>query len=193
MSRRIVVILSSFVIGFFVFFASVIKASSAVKPTFTPKPKQPILLSNLNNGISNSGMVLPGSLPWSIKAITDRMRIEATLDTYKKFDLILDTSGNRLMLSKVLFDSDKPDTGLSTLTKSEKYLESAYLIEERKREQGENTSNLLLKLRDASLNNQATIEEILNVAPESLKPEIIKAGDISRRIYLASSKLLSLK
>lgn len=188
MVRRIVVILSSFVVAFLVFFTSAIKASTAVKPAFTPRPTQPIRLTSFNYE-----MVIPGSPLWAIKAMSDRVEIETTFDTNKKFDLILEVSSNRMELSKILFSTDKPDAGFSTLTKSEKYLETASRIEERRRGQGEDTSKLLSKLKNASLNNQDTINTILTEAPENLRPEIIKAGDISRRIYLSSSNLLSAK
>lgn len=188
MVRRIVVVLSSFFVAFLVFFTSAMKASSVAKPIFTPKPTQPIQITSFNYG-----MVAPGSPLWSFKAISDRLGIETTFDSNKKFDLILDASSNRMELSRMLFNLDRLDAGYSTLTKSEKYLETASKMEERRREDGEDTSKLLAKLRNTSLNNQETINKILSEAPENIRPEIIRTGDTSRRIYINSSKLLTAK
>ena len=85
--------------------------------------------------------------------------------------------------AKVLFDKGKPEIGFTTLTKAEKYLEEAVSQEQLNREKQLDTTEFLQRLANASLKHYAVMEEILTVAPDDAKPQVISVQDYSVRAY----------
>lgn len=132
------------------------------------------------------GGILPDNTFWIVKALRDRIWYMATFDDQKKTELNLLFSDKRLASSLALFEKKKPDLGLSTLTKGEKYLETA----------GKDLKDIdfAKKLALASLKHRQIIEEdILPLSPEDLKPNIVKAVDYSKNTYKLSRDFLNSK
>ncbi len=139
------------------------------------------------------GKILPDSPFWPLKALRDKIWIFMTRDLGKRAELKLLCADKRLISSRMLFEKDKPEIALSTLTKAEKYLEEAVNIEEQSRGEGSDTSTLLLKLSNASLKHQEVINEILEMAPSDAKPEIIKTRNYSERAFEKTRQALNEK
>lgn len=132
------------------------------------------------------GKILPDSTLWIAKVVRDRILLTFTFDKNQKSKLNLLFSDKRLSASKQLFDKKKPDLGLSTLTKGEKYMETA----SNNIYDTEFANNLLL----SSLKHRQIIEQdILPVAPEDLKPEIVKILDYAKNTYKISRDYLNSK
>lgn len=130
------------------------------------------------------GDVLPDSTLWFFKALRDRIWYAFTFDDLKKSELNLLFSDKRLVSAKLLFEKKKPDIGLSTLMKGEKYMELASLNIQ--------NTDFALKLATSSLKHRQVIEvDILPIAPEDLKPEIIKVLDYSKNAYKTSRDYLN--
>ena len=123
----------------------------------------------------------------------DRIWYIVTRSPLKRAELALLFSDKRLILSKSLFEIKKPDIALSTLTKGEKYLELAVNQEKVAREKGIDTSEFLARFAMASLKHRQVIEEILILAPEDAKPEIVKMEDYSKNAYKAARDALNSK
>lgn len=133
-----------------------------------------------------AGGVLPDNTFWIFKALRDKVWYVATFDQSKRSDLNLLFSDKRLIMSEELFNKKKPDLGLSTLTKGEKYLESASF--------GLDNVDFARKLAIASLKHRQIIEEdILPIAPDDLKPGIIKSMDWAKNTYKVSRDYLNSK
>jgi len=118
------------------------------------------------------GKILPDNPLWYVKVLRDKVWLVITFNSSKKAELNLLFADKRLSSSLELFKKNKPDLGLSVLTKSGKYLEkSAGLMGDDK--------DFLKKLSLSSLKHREIIEEeILSLTPEDLRPKVIKtSGD----------------
>jgi len=161
------------------------KTVSALTPTPTP---------TIDYVLPYPGGILPDSFLWYLKAARDKFQYIITTESMKKADLALLYSDKRLGASLTLFQNKKPDVAASTLTKGEKYLEEAANEEVAARKAGINTNDFLIKLANASLKHRQIIEEqIMPLAPENIKPEIVKAEDYSKNIYKSSVSILGSK
>lgn len=136
------------------------------------------------------GRIAPDSPFWPAKALRDGIWYKLTINPLKRAEIALLFSDKRLQFSKSLFESKKPDVGFSTLTKGEKYLEIAMTNEKEARDKGMNTSEFLTKLATASLKHKEILTEILDIAPEDVKPGIITTEIYSKNAYKMSSEVL---
>lgn len=133
-------------------------------------------IPNVEYSLPYAGGILPDSPLWPLKALRDKLWYMVAFDSQKKANLNLLFADKRLVSAKMLFENNKPDLGLTTLTKAEKYLERA--------KGSETNPDFLKKLALASLKHRQIIEEeIIPIAPEDLKPEIVKALDSSKNTY----------
>jgi len=139
--------------------------------------------SEINYVLAYPGKVGPDSPLWYFKAARDRVWSIFTFDEGKKAELNLLFADKRLVSSAVLFQENKPDLGMTTLLKAEKYLEvsSNYA----------NSEEMYMKLALASLKHKEIVEtQILPIAPEDLRPQIIKTMDITNNVYEKSKVYL---
>lgn len=152
-------------------------------PTYTYSPMVLSEKTEVENGIdvdyqlAYPGKVGPDNPIWYAKAIRDRVLYIATFDSNRKAELNLLFADKRLSSSYDLFKNNKPDLGLVTLTKAEKYLElsEAELSDD---------VDLYKKIGLSALKHREVIEDqILPIAPEDLRPEIIKTLRYSKEVY----------
>lgn len=131
--------------------------------------------SEINYYLAYPGKVLPDSPLWPVKALRDRVWLMITTNPSRKAELKLLFADKRIGMSRILFEKGKCEVGFSTLTKAEKYLEEAGIQEGENREKGIDTSEFLLTLYLSSLKHQQVINDILKIAPEDARPNIIQA------------------
>ena len=136
------------------------------------------------------GKVLPDSPLWSLKALRDRIWLLVTTNPSRKAELKLLFADKRLGSAIVLFDKEKFEEGLTTLTKAEKYLEEAGWQEEENRKKGIETSDFLQILAKASLKHYEVMQNILTIAPEEARPTIIQTHDYSKKAFENSRNAL---
>ncbi|HKC04746.1 MAG TPA: DUF5667 domain-containing protein, partial [Patescibacteria group bacterium] len=105
------------------------------------------------------GKILPDNPLWVFKALRDKIWYSFTTDPLKKAELALLFADKRLTVSAALFENRKTADAISTLSKGEKYLETATEMEMCARNGGHNTSLFLTKLATASLKHRQIIEE----------------------------------
>jgi len=183
-------ILGSMVFGlaFGIFSVSVLRSASVSYVFATPIPNAVNVLAVKTQQIDYQfpfpGTILPDTPLWSVKALRDRVWYTLTTDHLKKAEMALLFSDKRLQSSLMLFEGKKPDIALSTLSKGEKYLETAMDEETKARASGVNTSLFLTKLATASLKHRQIIEEnMMPLSPEDAKPEVIKINDYAKNTY----------
>ncbi len=189
--------LSAFGLAFAILVVSLFK-SATVKYAFgaaIPTPSANVKADNfqIDYFLPYPGKILPSSPLWSIKAVRDFLWYHLTTNPLKRAEIALLFSDKRIGSSQVLFENKNSDLGLTTLTKSEKYLETAFQDEEDARKRGMDTSNFLTKYSLASLKHRQVIDQILKTAPEDAKPGIIKAQDYSKNGYKFSRDVLNSK
>ncbi len=164
-------------------------AFSPVKPSPTPRPLKEI--PSINYPIAYPGKVMQGSFLWPIEAAKDRVWYFLTKGHLKKAELALYFSDKRLTTSKLLFERNDPESGTSTLTKSQKYLEIALGEEGAARKSGEDTSVFLAKMATASLKHRELIEKnIIPKAPGEARPQIESVENYAKKVYLETTSVL---
>lgn len=182
------VVLTIFIFAFGILFTSIAR---------TAKIRQTFSLSSVPSGDKNvlgettlidyklpyPGKVLPDHPLWPIKVVRDRLWQLVSTNSTRKVELNILFADKRLVSAKMLFEKDKPSIAYSTLTKAEKYLENASLLEEEIRKKGEDTTGVLEQLAKSSLKHREVMEEILLIAPEDARPEIIRIEDYSTSAY----------
>lgn len=123
--------------------------------------------------ITWGGTIYPGILPdhllYPLKMVRDRIWLFLTTDSLKKTELYLKFADKRLAAAKALFDNEKTDLGISTLTKAEKYLEKAISQERAAKEAGKETGELLDRLSRATLKHEEIILGFEEKIPDTAK------------------------
>lgn len=191
MLKKIAVVLSTVIFAFIILSISVLR-SSAIRPSidvYSATPKPELKTDNSKDKIEIAyampfpGRILPDSPFWPLKALRDKVWMIVTTNPMRKAELSLLFADKRLMASNELFKLNKPQLALSTLTKAEKYLESASTIERKERQRGLDTKSFLFTLSTSSLKHREIIENMLNIVPDDIKPEVIKAEDYPKNVY----------
>ncbi|KKU10422.1 MAG: hypothetical protein UX13_C0012G0006 [Candidatus Woesebacteria bacterium GW2011_GWB1_45_5] len=195
MIRKILLSLASFVFAFAILSVSVLESASVSYVFATPLPQNLLgaQVSEVDYQVPYPGKISPDHFLWGFKAMRDKIQYMFTRNPLKKAELALLFSDKRLVLSKTLFENKKPDIALSTLTKAEKYLEIAVIDESVARSEGHDTLEFLTKLATASLKHRQTIAEILLLAPEDAKPDIVKTEDYPKNAFKAARDVLNSK
>jgi hypothetical protein len=185
--KKIVGTVATMLVALVILSVSVLKSAS-IKYAFSPMVLSETVESesskNVDYLLAYPGKIGPDNLLWYAKVIRDKAWYTLTFNKDKKTELNLLFADKRLNSSLELFKNNKPDLGYATLTKSEKYLEKAV---PKDAEDGE----YLRKLALASLKHRQVIEtEILPLAPEDIRPGVIKAADYSKETYKKARDLM---
>ena len=202
MFRRFVIVLSTLLFAFSVLFISVLRSAS-VRYSFSKvltnnsdedgHKGDELDQMNLDYDLAYAGVVLPDSILWPIKAVRDRFWMLVTTNKSGKAELNILFADKRLGASRILFENKKYDIGYSTLTKAEKYLETANNLEEELRQKGEDTNELAGRIAKASLVHRQVIEKILLIAPDDAKPKIIELEKYPKGFYESKVSFLRSK
>jgi hypothetical protein len=197
MLRKYLYGIFAFVLALGILSVSFLRLSSlsfAFSPTNSPPPLTPEEIPNIDYTITLPGKIMPDSILWPLEATRDRVWYFLTRGHLRKAELALFFSDKRLMSGKSLFESNNAELGMSTLTKGEKYLETALYQETIAREEGEDTSGFLINIAQASLKHREIIQKnIFPIAPEQARPHLeVVDGKIDLVFHAASERLGSL-
>lgn len=156
-----------------------------------PGKNQVIDRAEVNYVFPFAGSVLPDSPLWKLKAARDRVWYIITSSPLKKAELALLFSDKRLVSAKILVEKGKFDVAISTITKGEKYLETATNQEIIARAEGYDTSLFLNKLALSSLKHREVLEKLMPLLPEEGKPLVVKTENYSINAYNAATCALN--
>jgi len=137
------------------------------------------------------GSILPGNILYPIKMVRDRLLLWLTTDSLKKAELLLKLADKRLLTAKVLIEDNKPDLGVSTATKAEKYLERAIAQERIAKQAGNDTSDFLGRLSQATLKHQEILRSFEEKVSTSFKSDLETVINLTQEGYLKVKSLLS--
>lgn len=196
MLKKIILTSAGVGIAFTILLLSILRAAS-VRYTFSHTSTMATAQFNMagyesviDYPLIYQGSVLPGDILWPAKAIRDRIWLLVTTNPGRRAELDLLFADKRLVSAKVLFERGEYDLGISTLTKAEKYLEEAWVQEEKNRQNGMNTDEMLARLALASLKHIEMMQVMLVGAPEDVRPIIIRIEDYPKRIYTQVSVIM---
>jgi hypothetical protein len=192
MRLRFVAILTSLILACAIFTVSIYKGVSP-RYAFSPAVLSDTAVNpediNIDYDLTYPGKILPDSPFWFAKAVRDRVIHLFTFDHQSQADLALTCADKRLQMAKAMFEKGKPDLGMTTLVKAEKYLADA-VMHAKELDEGDNSA-FFEKTSLSSLKHREIIEEnILPLAPEDLKPEIVKTTDYTKNSYKESRDVL---
>ncbi len=140
-------------------------------------------IPKIDYSLASPGSVLPDSPLWTLKAFRDKVWLLTTRNPTRYAEILLLFADKRLAASKLLFEKGESEIGLSTLTKAEKYLESAANKEKENRNKGLETKEFLQVLAIASLKHLEVIKQIYSMASDEVRPYIIQIQDYPLRVY----------
>lgn len=179
--------ITAFILAFGILSISFMKSAS-IRYAFTqvsPKPTEKPTIVKIDYQVPYPGKILPDHLLWPAKASRDKIWHLLSANLLRRAELSVLFADKRLLMSKALFEKQKPDLGFSTLTKAEKYLEKALVEEGLARKEGQDTSRVLVKIATSALKHREIINEILEIAPGDAKPGIVtmegKVIDVYKR------------
>ena len=197
MFRRFLYGLPAFGLAFAILTISLLKSATVRyafgAPNPTSKPSAETENFQIDYFLPYPGRILPGSPVWPLKALRDAFWYRLTRDPLKRAEIALLSSDKRIAASQKFFENKNFELGLTVLTKSEKYLETAFDDEEEARKRGTDTSSFLNKYALSSLKHRQVIDQILEVAPDEARPSIAKIQDYSKNAYKFSRDVLNSK
>jgi len=189
MFRKVAIVSSALFLAFGILFTSILRTAS-IKYEFNGQVAcgdEPSVLGeediNIDYFLAYPGKVLPDSPFWYVKVLRDRIWLFLTTNSSRKAELKLLFADKRLGSAKILFENDNAEVGFSTLTKAEKYLEEASFQEQKNRKEGIDTSEFLRRLSHASLKHCEVTSEIIKIAPEDARPQIIETQKYAKKVY----------
>ena len=194
--KKLLLVSGVFVFAFAILSISILQSTSISYSFKAQVSKSSVLGENSQNvdyQMPYEGRVLPDNPLWVLKAARDKIWFLITSSPSRKAELALLFSDKRLMSAKILFENKKPDIAISTLTKGEKYLETAVAQEKLARSKGFDTSIFLARLAVASLKHRQIIESLMYLVPEDGKPLVIRMENYSKESYLSAKDALNSK
>ena len=195
MLKRIIISVLVFTFAFAVLLISTFRVAS-VKYQFedkTQKVSAKVLGDediNIDYQLPYPGKILPDSPLWPLKALRDKVWLWITTNPTRKAELKLLFADKRLGSARILFEKGKPEEGLTTLTKAEKYLEETGWQVEENRKNGNDVYEFLQILAKASLKHYEVMQNIQGIAPEAARPTIIQVQDYPKRVFENSRNAL---
>ncbi len=198
MLKRSASILVTFLFALLILFVSIFK-SARVGYTFNDdvavKGDTPLVLgenvaAQIEYELPYPGKILPDNSLWFLKAMRDKVWLVLTTDNSRRAELFLLFADKRLGSAKSLFEKGEPELGFSTLSKGEKYLESAAKELETNTKKGINSAEFAKDLSTASLKHNEIINEIRELAPEDAKPKVTEVSNYAEEAYKTARDVL---
>lgn len=146
----------------------------------------------INYDLAYPGRILPDSPLWPLKVVRDKVWLLMSLSHVKKSQVNLLLADKRIGSALTLFQKGKANLAYSTLTKSEKYLEASEAEANLAQVGGENTDDIMQRIALATLKHAQLDLQILSLAPDDAKPQIIITMKNTKNVFLTNqSSLLS--
>jgi hypothetical protein len=193
MFKRLLVIFLVFLFAFTILFISVLRSASvkySYKLEGADKTDSNIVGLNeelegifIDYYLPSPGPILPDNPLWKVKALRDKLWLVITTKKENKVLLYLLFADKRLVAAKMLYEKGNYDLGFTTLSKAEIYLKQASDEEVKIRSGGVDTLNLATRIVKASYKHRQVIKQILLIAPNDGKTDIVILENTTRGIY----------
>lgn len=144
----------------------------------------------INYLMAYPGQVSPDSFLWSVKTLRDKVWLLLTFDHAKRAEVMLTFADKRIQMAKSLFEEEKPDLAVATMTKAEKYLEEAVNEEKLARAQKVSNYDFMQRLALSTLKHRQMLEKMLIIAPEEAKPSVAESLNYPKKLYEEAKNML---
>ncbi|HWA52411.1 MAG TPA: DUF5667 domain-containing protein [Patescibacteria group bacterium] len=148
----------------------------------TPSPVKSTNLTIVSN-LPYPGHILPDSPFWPMIALRDKVWSLLTINPAQKANLNLALANKRLAAAVVLFEEGKSNLGFSVLSKAENYLSESNREEYLASQEGSDMKDFLQKYTLSTIEHAKVINSLATVAPENVKPLIIKIENSPNTLY----------
>ncbi len=194
MLRQGAIIIASLVFASAVLFTSIFRTASP-QYVFSQAGQVESATTELGEEAIDYYLPYPGILPdhflWPVKVIRDRLWFFVVRDSAKKADILLLFADKRVGMARELIRGGKPEIGVSTATKAEKYLEEAFAEAEKAQAKGADMGIFYERLAKSSLKHEEVLVSLMRISPEDAKPVLNKTLDYPRGIYEKSTHKLN--
>lgn len=185
MFKRLAGVFGLIFLAFLIFTVSVFRSAEAryaFSQSPSPSPNDNKLVE-IDYSMPYPGRVTPDSALWSVKALRDKVWLALTFEPSKRAAIMLNYSDKRIQMAQRLFEEDKADLAVSTMTKAEKYLEEAVGEQKKARQEKANNYEFMQSLALSTLKHRQIHEAMLLTAPEDAKPAVIKSINYPKNLY----------
>lgn len=135
--------------------------------------------------------ILPDHFLWPLKALRDKVWLFVLRDPGRKAEVLLLFADKRVGMARELIKGGKPELGVSTLTKGEKYLEQVFLEAEKAQDKKIEMGQFFERLGTASLKHQEVIESLMPLVSEDARPVLNQTLDYPKRVYEKTAQKLN--
>jgi hypothetical protein len=191
MFRRVVTVILALFFAFSILSISVLRAASVKYAFYGEVKSDNTSIPAVDYSLPYPGAILPDHPLWPLKALRDKLWLLISLNRSRQGELLLLFADKRLVSSKILLEKGKAELAVSTFTKAEKYLERASTLMDDCWKTGIDSKSLSTKVATAALKHREVAEEMLNLAPEDAKSDIVKAMDYSKNAYILCKESLN--
>lgn len=148
----------------------------------SPTPVESLVETKVDYYLPYPG-ILPDHFLYSLKMARDKIVLFLTFNSQKKAERLLLFADKRLGAGQTLIEGGKVELGATTLSKGEKYFETAAIEAEKAKRGGEDVSALIEKLGKSYLKHQEILKELEPKIPNELKPIFETANKSSRSAF----------
>lgn len=194
MLRRAAIVVSGLLFASVVLLTSIFRATAPEYAFSQPNLKQgdTVFEDEIDYYLPYPG-ILPDHFLWPVKAFRDKVWLLLTQDNMKRARLLLLFADKRVGMAWELARGGKSGDSVQIATKAEKYLEEAFLEQEKGSVRGGDTTDFLFTLAKAALKHQEVLEKTVVVSPDDAKPYLLKTLDYPKMVYEKSVHGLNAK
>lgn len=161
---------------------------------YEPSPRpNPVTSINIPYELPQTGPLLPGNVLWPARPVFDKTLLTLTPNPHTKAKLHLKIANHRLATAQQLHQQEKYDLAITTIEKSEKYLQKASDYEHQARLKGFDTYQLLEELSLATLKHRESLERMAASCPEDARPMVYKFLTTPKKVFEATKIALNEK
>lgn len=186
MLRQGAIVIASLVFASSVLFTSIFRTASP-QYVFSQAGQVESATTEWGEDVIDYYLPYPGVLPdhflWPIKALRDKLWLLVVRDSGKRAEVLLLFADKRVGMARELVRGGKPELGVSTATKAEKYLEQALAEAEKAQAKGTSMDAFYERIAKSSLKHEEVLSALMKISSEDARPVLNKTLGYPKGVY----------